>query len=130
MKQGLSLRFSQHLALTPQLQQSIRLLQLSTLELTQELEAMLQQNPLLELADAEPEERFTAPPTDEYAAPSTSPAEEASSEREPATADSQQEYPEREWSEDGPAHHSSNSDEDIKEFKDIFTACSAKLLFE
>jgi RNA polymerase sigma-54 factor len=33
MKQGLSLRVSQHLALTPQLQQSIRLLQLSTLEL-------------------------------------------------------------------------------------------------
>ena len=33
MKQGLPLRVSQHLALTPQLQQSIRLLQLSTLEL-------------------------------------------------------------------------------------------------
>ncbi|MDD2536815.1 MAG: hypothetical protein PHW78_09790, partial [Macromonas bipunctata] len=33
MHQGLSLRTSQHLALTPQLQQSIRLLQLSTLEL-------------------------------------------------------------------------------------------------
>ena len=32
MKQGLSLRVSQHLALTPQLQQSIRLLQLSTLD--------------------------------------------------------------------------------------------------
>src|SRR3989338_6016294 len=38
MKQGLSLRVSQHLALTPQLQQSIRLLQLSTLELGQEVE--------------------------------------------------------------------------------------------
>ena len=38
MKQGLSLRVSQHLALTPQLQQSIRLLQLSTLELSQEVE--------------------------------------------------------------------------------------------
>ena len=35
MKQGLSLRVSQHLALTPQLQQSIRLLQLSTMELAQ-----------------------------------------------------------------------------------------------
>ena len=116
MKHSLQLKLSQHLTLTPQLQQSIRLLQLSTLELTQELEAMLQQNPLLELADAEPEERFTAPPTDEYAAPSTSPAEEASSEREPATSESQQEYPEREWSEDGPAHHSSNSDEDDQDY--------------
>ena len=51
MKQGLSLRVSQHLALTPQLQQSIRLLQLSTLELHQELEQMLTDNPLLERLD-------------------------------------------------------------------------------
>ncbi len=48
MKQGLSLRVSQHLALTPQLQQSIRLLQLSTLELGQEIEQMLDDNPFLE----------------------------------------------------------------------------------
>jgi RNA polymerase sigma-54 factor len=48
MKQGLQLRLSQHLALTPQLQQSIRLLQLSTLELNQEIEQALQDNPLLE----------------------------------------------------------------------------------
>jgi RNA polymerase sigma-54 factor len=48
MKQGLSLRVSQHLTLTPQLQQSIRLLQLSTLELNQEIEQMLDDNPFLE----------------------------------------------------------------------------------
>ncbi|MCF8167811.1 MAG: RNA polymerase factor sigma-54 [Rhodoferax sp.] len=53
MKQGLSLRVSQHLALTPQLQQSIRLLQLSTLELGQEVEQMLDENPFLELAQEE-----------------------------------------------------------------------------
>jgi RNA polymerase sigma-54 factor len=51
MKQGLSLRVSQHLALTPQLQQSIRLLQLSTLELSQEVEQMLDENPFLEVSD-------------------------------------------------------------------------------
>src|SRR5258706_14885767 len=51
MKQSLQLRTSQHLALTPQLQQSIRLLQLSTLELHQELEQMLTDNPLLERLD-------------------------------------------------------------------------------
>ncbi|HCN89134.1 MAG TPA: RNA polymerase factor sigma-54, partial [Oxalobacteraceae bacterium] len=51
MKQSLQLRTSQHLALTPQLQQSIRLLQLSTLELHQELEQMLSDNPLLERLD-------------------------------------------------------------------------------
>lgn len=51
MKQSLQLRVSQHLALTPQLQQSIRLLQLSTLELHQELEQILSDNPLLERLD-------------------------------------------------------------------------------
>ena len=51
MKQGLSLRVSQHLALTPQLQQSIRLLQLSTLELSQEVEQMLDENPFLEVSE-------------------------------------------------------------------------------
>ena len=59
MKQGLSLRVSQHLALTPQLQQSIRLLQLSTLELSQEVEQMLDENPFLELTqDEAPREEF------------------------------------------------------------------------
>ncbi|MES2041542.1 MAG: RNA polymerase factor sigma-54 [Pseudomonadota bacterium] len=51
MKQSLQLRTSQHLALTPQLQQSIRLLQLSTLELHQELETLLTDNPMLERVD-------------------------------------------------------------------------------
>jgi RNA polymerase sigma-54 factor len=47
----MQLRLAQHLALTPQLQQSIRLLQLSTLELNQELEQALIDNPLLERDD-------------------------------------------------------------------------------
>ena len=51
MKNALQLRLSQHLTLTPQLQQSIRLLQLSTLDLNQELERFLQENPLLERED-------------------------------------------------------------------------------
>ena len=48
MKHYLQLKLSQHLTLTPQLQQAIRLLQLSTLELNQEIEQFLQENPLLE----------------------------------------------------------------------------------
>ncbi len=48
MKHSLQLKLSQHLTLTPQLQQSIRLLQLSTLELNQELEQFIENNPLLE----------------------------------------------------------------------------------
>ena len=51
MATSISLRLSQHLALTPQLQQSIRLLQLSTLELNQEIEQALLENPLLERDD-------------------------------------------------------------------------------
>ncbi len=65
MKQGLSLRVSQHLALTPQLQQSIRLLQLSTLELSQEVEQMLDENPFLEVnEDAAAREAFGLEQTD------------------------------------------------------------------
>ncbi|HCL8751288.1 RNA polymerase factor sigma-54 [Escherichia coli] len=55
MKQGLQLRFSQQLAMTPQLQQAIRLLQLSTLELQQELQQALESNPLLEQIDTHEE---------------------------------------------------------------------------
>jgi len=56
VKQTLQLKLSQHLTLTPQLQQSIRLLQLSTLELNAEVERILQENPLLEKDEAEGEE--------------------------------------------------------------------------
>ena len=48
MKQGLELKLGQHLAMTPQLQQAIRLLQLSTLDLQQEVQSMLESNPLLD----------------------------------------------------------------------------------
>ncbi len=51
MKPSLQLRLSQHLTLTPQLQQSIRLLQLSTVELNQEIERILMENPALERED-------------------------------------------------------------------------------
>jgi RNA polymerase sigma-54 factor len=93
MKQGLSLRVSQHLALTPQLQQSIRLLQLSTLELSQEVEQMLDENPFLErtaeeaareefgvdVADAPPprDDDFTPGPSATSSTDSSSAAAEA-----------------------------------------------------
>ncbi len=53
MKPTLQFRLSQHLALTPQLQQSIKLLQLSTVELNQEIERLLMDNPALEREDGE-----------------------------------------------------------------------------
>ena len=68
MKQTLQLKLSQHLTLTPQLQQSIRLLQLSTLELNAEVDRMLQENPLLEREDGDDD----APPA-EFPLASTAP---------------------------------------------------------
>ncbi len=61
MKPSLQVRVSQHLALTPQLQQSIRLLQLSTLELHQEVGQMLEQNPFLEMEEDAPASPFETP---------------------------------------------------------------------
>src|SRR5882757_9058576 len=62
MKHSLQLKLSQHLTLTPQLQQSIRLLQLSTVELNQELERYLAENPLLERSDLGPPDDPAPPP--------------------------------------------------------------------
>lgn len=51
MKQALQLRLGQHLTMTPQLQQAIKLLQLSTLELQQEIQEALDSNLMLEVAE-------------------------------------------------------------------------------
>ncbi|MHA6604365.1 RNA polymerase factor sigma-54 [Photobacterium damselae] len=51
MKTSLQLKLGQQLAMTPQLQQAIRLLQLSTLDLQQEIQEALDANPLLELEE-------------------------------------------------------------------------------
>lgn len=53
MKQALQLRIGQHLTMTPQLQQAIRLLQLSTLDLQQEIQEALESNPMLEVNEDE-----------------------------------------------------------------------------
>jgi len=53
MKQSIQLRLGQHLTMTPQLQQAIRLLQLSSLELQLEVQQALDSNLMLESADAE-----------------------------------------------------------------------------
>ena len=148
MKPGLSLRVSQHLALTPQLQQSIRLLQLSTLELSQEVEQMLDDNPFLELnADEAPREEFgldrsdTAAQDDAYAAEDShySIAESAGA----ASADGQKEqdfssaesdvpsdwegdgsvdmssFDEGEWGSEAPARGNRNDDEDAPTALDL-----------
>jgi RNA polymerase sigma-54 factor len=54
MKQSLQLKIGQHLTMTPQLQQAIRLLQLSSLELQTEVQDALESNPMLEQDDGIP----------------------------------------------------------------------------
>ncbi len=61
MRTGLQLKFSQQLTMTPQLQQAIKLLQLSTLELSQEITEQLYSNPLLEV-----DEGVISPSSDEH----------------------------------------------------------------
>ncbi len=61
MKQSLQLKLGQQLTMTPQLQQAIRLLQLSTMDLQQEIQLALDSNPMLEMADEnnDPAEQFS-----------------------------------------------------------------------
>ena len=62
MKQSLQLKLGQQLTMTPQLQQAIRLLQLSTMDLQQEIQLVLDSNPLLEVTEEEnPQETLPAP---------------------------------------------------------------------
>ncbi|MEQ8495210.1 MAG: RNA polymerase factor sigma-54, partial [Gammaproteobacteria bacterium] len=53
MKQSLQLKLGQHLTMTPQLQQAIRLLQLSAMELSTEIQEALESNMMLEVADGD-----------------------------------------------------------------------------
>ncbi|HAT8858469.1 TPA: RNA polymerase factor sigma-54 [Legionella pneumophila subsp. pneumophila] len=56
MKPTLQIGIGQHLTLTPQLQQAIRLLQLSTFDLQQEIQLVVESNPLLEATPVEEKE--------------------------------------------------------------------------
>ena len=100
MKPSLQFRLSQHLTLTPQLQQSIRLLQLSTIELNQEIERMLMENPILEREDGDDDTRVPAGggDGDARAEPQTESASEAS------------EAPEADWSSEPPPNWRAGDD--------------------
>ncbi|MFS1701721.1 RNA polymerase factor sigma-54 [Alteromonas sp. AMM-1] len=74
MKPSLQLKFSQQLTMTPQLQQAIKLLQLSTLDLQQEIQEALDANPLLEIDESSDTDHFERNnlDADNEAQPSTS----------------------------------------------------------
>lgn len=131
MKPSLQLRISQQLALTPQLQQSIKLLQLSTLELNSEIERMLLENPLLEREDAEsdPEawgQSATAASGDERSDAASEAAAEAAEVSpepvEPGFDEATASYDDgaTEWSGEGGG--SGNRDEDDTDFQEFRAA--------
>ena len=119
MKPSLQLKLSQHLALTPQLQQSIRLLQLSTLELEQELENYLLENPLLERE----EEEYATPGNDSSEA--ETPNAESSQESEAPAAPSAEE--EESWlgEESSYACAPGSFDDDDNDHQDIRAATTS-----
>ncbi len=110
MKHSLQLRLSQHLTLTPQLQQSIRLLQLSTIELNQEIERLLQENPLLEREEREDGAPETSPPPDSVdgSAGSTSGDERAAE----TPAESERQDSSNFEIDDGPAYSGGDNDDE------------------
>jgi RNA polymerase sigma-54 factor len=109
MKQTLQLKLSQHLTLTPQLQQSIRLLQLSTLELNQELEKFLADNPLLEREDTPVDMPFQAAPTTTPPAGSSDGPSDESPPGESGAGDAQNN--DQDWFADAPSSSGSNREE-------------------
>ncbi len=125
MKPSLQLKLSQHLALTPQLQQSIKLLQLSTIELNQEIEKVLLENPMIERDEPENQlgsSRVEAP------GPMAPAGSEAAQEREQEQAreSDREREPERdfepngemgEWQGTGSAPRDDDDDADFQEFQ-------------
>lgn len=104
MKASLQLKMGQQLTMTPQLQQAIRLLQLSTLDLQQEIQNALDSNPLLDVDEdfeGESNQDINSQSEEKLEAPSTS--EEHQSD-EPTAAD--------DWSENIPDELSTDSDWD------------------
>lgn len=118
MKPSLQLKLSQHLALTPQLQQSIRLLQLSTLELEQELEKYLQENPLLER-----EEEEYAPQQSGKAENEPPATDKSEPEPEPPTSSAEDES----WlgEETNYASSSGSFDDDDSDYQDVQAATTS-----
>jgi RNA polymerase sigma-54 factor len=120
MKHSLQLKLSQHLTLTPQLQQSIRLLQLSTLELNQEIERFLQDNPLLERDEGAEEDgppAIPAVPLPTDFSASTTTTTPAPEEKEDAAPDAPE--PDTEWREEGGGGYSGHDDGEDSDYPQL-----------
>jgi RNA polymerase sigma-54 factor len=93
MKPTLQLRLGQSLAMTPQLQQAIRLLQLSTLELQQEIQQALDANPLLEQEESDNLEPMSEQERDDAQAASEARDEQDGSQLDTSDALNQENVP-------------------------------------
>jgi RNA polymerase sigma-54 factor len=82
MKASLQLRQSQQLTLTPQLQQAIKLLQLSTLDINQEASRLLDENPFLEREDDNTNQTYSGNSSSDSVATSASKSESSATESE------------------------------------------------
>ncbi len=117
MKPGLQLKLSQHLALTPQLQQSIKLLQLSTIEMQQEIERYLLENPMLERDDEGPEsfasaQQFDSPQAKEGERQHEESATSNNDEREGEAPEAPSEIDDDRWSSDAGTYTGAGRDDD------------------
>lgn len=115
MKTSLQLRLSQQLTLTPQLQQAIRLLQLSTLDVHQEVSRMLEENPLLEMADESASGTYSAPPTSSPESAGGSTDDEAAQARAEERDTNDFTAEPADWSTSGTAHSPEDEDEGYPE---------------
>lgn len=107
MKPSLQLRVSQQLTLTPQLQQAIRLLQLSTLDMHQEVARLLEENPMLEMGDEPVNNLYSSDSTS--SSPTTSNTEQ-SADDDRATDDL--DNPPSDWSHTGSGTRSTDDEDD------------------
>jgi RNA polymerase sigma-54 factor len=134
MKPALQLKLSQHLALTPQLQQSIKLLQLSTVEMQQEIERYLLENPMLEREDEHGGEsfagaqQFDSPRNEETRSDGNGNGEEreAREERDQEVPSTPSEVDDDRWTSDaGTYSGAGRDDEDDNEAQDIHAATTS-----
>jgi RNA polymerase sigma-54 factor len=121
MKQSLQLKLGQQLTMTPQLQQAIRLLQLSTLDLQQEIQQALDSNPMLEATEEHDD-------SDD----SSSQREDSTPDSKPATSDDPVDGPERTATEQptGDEEWSGGQPEDLPvdtQWDDLLPAASASV---
>lgn len=108
MRQSLQLKLAQQLTLTPQLQQSLKLLQLSTLDLNQEIEQYLLDNPMLEREDGIDEGHTASAEPDRLTGETEVAPGESSTESDPGGQALDLEYG-GDW---GPSGSGSSSDDD------------------